>query len=222
MKKTIVCLKDSPKPIDSPVAVLTSRPNILAFLRHLLRDTPKFTRIRKPSFGKLFDLPTRQCPVSCKLIHSLLTRQLVCKIEHTLWTVFGSGLLRFSLEEFRTITSLNCGAFPDGYQSSDHSQKGTHNHKSANKDPYWLELIGENKNITIADLADQLENEPNMPSWRRLRLALIIIVDGVLIASQQVHRPTLRLNLSPNNGSSYRNIQTVPVCIFNYCSNIQD
>ncbi|KAF8092264.1 hypothetical protein N665_0420s0026 [Sinapis alba] len=31
-----------------------------------------------------------------------------------------------------------------------------------------------------------------MSEWRRIRLALIIIVDGVLIASQQVHRPTLR------------------------------
>ncbi|KAL0838119.1 hypothetical protein Bca101_090009 [Brassica carinata] len=31
-----------------------------------------------------------------------------------------------------------------------------------------------------------------MSEWRRIRLALIIIVDGVLIASQQVHRPTLK------------------------------
>nr|VDC72752.1 unnamed protein product [Brassica rapa] len=31
-----------------------------------------------------------------------------------------------------------------------------------------------------------------MDEWRRIRLALIIILDGVLIASQQIHRPTLR------------------------------
>ncbi|CAN6938233.1 unnamed protein product [Brassica oleracea] len=31
-----------------------------------------------------------------------------------------------------------------------------------------------------------------MDEWRRIRLALIIILDGVLIASQQIPRPTLR------------------------------
>lgn len=29
-----------------------------------------------------------------------------------------------------------------------------------------------------------------MPSWRKLRLALILIVDGVLIAKNQICRPT--------------------------------
>ncbi|CAF1708395.1 unnamed protein product [Brassica napus] len=83
-----------------------SRSNILAFVRHVLRDSPAFAKIRKSSFGKLFDLHTRQCPVSY--------------------------------------------------------------------------------------LADELEHDHQMDEWRRIRLALIIILDGVLIASQQIHRPTLR------------------------------
>ncbi|KAF3543133.1 hypothetical protein DY000_02007805 [Brassica cretica] len=98
-----------------------SRSNILAFVRHVLRDSPAFAKIRKSSFGKLFDLPTRQCPVSCKLIHSLLSRQLRCNQEHTLWSVFGKDPLRFSLEEFGTITGLNCRSFPDGYEAPDHN-----------------------------------------------------------------------------------------------------
>ena len=169
-----------------------SRPNILAFLRHVLRGSPVFTWIRESPFGKLFDIPARQCPVSCKLIHGLLSRQLLCNQEHTMWTVFGKDPLRFSLEEFGTITGLNCGAFPEAYEAPDHNQKGSNKQKGAHKDPMWKEIIGKYNNITIVDLEDELENDEEMDDERRFRLALIIIVDGVLIASQQIHRPTLR------------------------------
>ncbi|CAN7139806.1 unnamed protein product, partial [Brassica rapa subsp. narinosa] len=169
-----------------------SRPNILAFLCHVLRGSEAFAKIRESSFGKLFDLPTRQCPVSCKLIHNLLSRQLRCNQEHTLWTVFGKDPLRFSLEEFGTITGLNCGSFPDGYEAPDHNRKDANKQKGAHKDPLWQKIVGKYDNITIADLADELEHDHQMDEWRRIRLALIIILHGVLITSQQIHRPTLR------------------------------
>ncbi|RIA04195.1 hypothetical protein BRARA_K01598, partial [Brassica rapa] len=169
-----------------------SRPNILAFVRHALRGSEVFAKIRESSFGKLFDLPTRQCPVSCKLIHSLLSRQLRCNQEHSLWSVFGKDPLRFSLEEFGTITGLNCGSFPDGYEAPDHNRKDANKQKGAHKDPLWQKIVGKYDNITIADLAEELEHDHQMDEWRRIRLALIIILDGVLIASQQIHRPTLR------------------------------
>ncbi|KAF3537077.1 hypothetical protein F2Q69_00025318 [Brassica cretica] len=56
-----------------------SSPDLLPFIRNVLRDTPEFETIRRSCFGKLFDLPARQCPVSCKLIHAFLTRQLTLK-----------------------------------------------------------------------------------------------------------------------------------------------
>ncbi|KAG2321993.1 hypothetical protein Bca52824_015206 [Brassica carinata] len=169
-----------------------SRPNILAFIRHVLRDTAEFKKIRESPFGKLFDLPTHQCAVSCKLIHALMSRQLLVDLQYTFWTVFGSDPLRFSLEEFGTITGLNCGAFPEGYEAPDLNHKGANKQKNAHKDPTWRRLVGKNSNITIADLADDLENDREMDDWRRIRLPLLIIVDGVLVASKQVHRPTLR------------------------------
>ncbi|KAG2317183.1 hypothetical protein Bca52824_020305 [Brassica carinata] len=169
-----------------------SRPNILALLRHILRGSSEFTKIRDSPFGKLFDLPTRQCPVSCKLIHCLLSRQLICKLDNTLWTVFGKDPIRFGLEEFGTITGLNCGEFPNDHEAPDPNQLVANKQKNAHKDPIWKEVVGKSSNITIADLADELENDKEMSEWRRIRLALIIIVDGVLIASQQVHRPTLK------------------------------
>ncbi|KAL0657601.1 hypothetical protein Bca4012_078186 [Brassica carinata] len=172
--------------------LINSRPNILAFVRHVLRGSEAFAKIRKSSFEKLFDLPTRQFPVSCKLIHSLLSPQLRCNQEHTLWSVFGKDHLRFSLEEFGTITGLNCGSFPDGYEAPDNNRKDANKQKGAHKDPLWQKIVGKYDNITIADLADELEHDHQMDEWRRIWLALIIILDGVLIASQQIHRPTLR------------------------------
>ncbi|KAL0802849.1 hypothetical protein Bca101_058025 [Brassica carinata] len=145
-----------------------SRPNILAFLRYILRDYPEFTRIRESSFGKLFDLPARQCPVSCKLIHCLLSRQLLCNQEHTLWSVFGSDPLRFSLEEFGTITGLNCGAFPEWYEAPDLNQKVSKKQKGAHKDAMWKKLIGKYNNIAIADLADELENDKEMDEYVKM------------------------------------------------------
>ncbi|XP_013589657.1 PREDICTED: uncharacterized protein LOC106298115 [Brassica oleracea var. oleracea] len=155
--------------------IIYSRPNILAFVRHVLRGSEAFAKIRKSSFGKLFDL-----------------QLLRCNQEHTLWFVFGKDPLRFSLEEFGTITGLNCGSFPDGYEAPDHNLKDANKQKGAHKDPLWQKIVGKYDNITIADLADELEHDHQMDEWRRIRLALIIILDGVLISSQQIPRPTLR------------------------------
>uniref|UniRef100_A0A0D3CZZ6 DUF1985 domain-containing protein n=1 Tax=Brassica oleracea var. oleracea TaxID=109376 RepID=A0A0D3CZZ6_BRAOL len=161
--------------------IIYSRPNILAFVRHVLRGSEAFAKIRKSSFGKLFDL-------------QLVSTQfpLRCNQEHTLWFVFGKDPLRFSLEEFGTITGLNCGSFPDGYEAPDHNLKDANKQKGAHKDPLWQKIVGKYDNITIADLADELEHDHQMDEWRRIRLALIIILDGVLISSQQIPRPTLR------------------------------
>ncbi|CAN7097156.1 unnamed protein product [Brassica rapa subsp. narinosa] len=64
-----------------------SSPDLLPFIRNVLRGTREFETIRRSCFGKLFDLPARQCHVSCKLIYSFLTRQLVCHPKNTLWPV---------------------------------------------------------------------------------------------------------------------------------------
>src|SRR5690606_34303045 len=118
-----------------------SKPDLLASIRHALRDTEEFEIIKASCFGKLFDLPARFCPVSCKLIHALLTRQLVCVDNHILWSVFGGNPFRFGLQEFGTITGLPCGAFPVGYNPMRDDQS------EATKDPYWIKLIGKKIHI---------------------------------------------------------------------------
>ncbi|KAG5395929.1 hypothetical protein IGI04_017743 [Brassica rapa subsp. trilocularis] len=54
-----------------------SKPDILPFIQHVLRNTEELQYIKNSCFGKLFEFPARQCPVSCKLIHAFLTRQLL-------------------------------------------------------------------------------------------------------------------------------------------------
>ena len=116
----------------------------------------------------------------------MLTRQLVCGDKHTLWSVFGSDPIKFDLQEFGTITGLPCGAFPVGYTLDKEDQS------TANKDPDWIKLIGKKRFTTIVDLHHKLETDRHMPGQKKLQLALIIIVDGVLIAHQQTPRPTLK------------------------------
>lgn len=163
-----------------------SSPEILPFLRNVLRGTPEFQTIRQSCFGKLFDIPARQAPVSAKLIHSFLTRQLLCGDDHTLWSVFGGNPLRYGLQEFGTVTGLNCDSFPEGYHPN------TSKSVFAGKDGVWKKLFGDKKMITIAELCRMLEKDKKMPGWKKIRIALIIIVDGVLIAHKQVARPTPR------------------------------
>lgn len=163
-----------------------SKPDILPLIQHVLKGTKELQYIKDSCFGKLFELPARQCPVSCKLIHAFLTRQLITEDSHTLWTVFGSDAISFGLPEFGTITGLPCGEFPEGYVTDYEDQS------KANKDPDWLKLIGKKKFTTIAELRHRFETDTGMPGWKKLQLALILIVDGVLIAHQQKTRPTLK------------------------------
>ncbi|CAN6859500.1 unnamed protein product [Brassica oleracea] len=163
-----------------------SSPDLLPFIRNVLRDTPEFETIRRSCFGKLFDLPARQCPVSCKLIHAFLTRQLVCLPKNTLWSAFGGFPFRYGLEEFGTVTGLPCGSYSERYNPK------TAKAIVAGKDRVWKRLFGKKKFVTIADLCRMLETDKDMDGWKKVRIALIIIVDGVLIAHKQEARPTPR------------------------------
>lgn len=134
----------------------------------------------------MFDLLARQCHVSCKLIHSLLSIQIVVYDPHTLWPVFSGKPFRFGLPEFGTVTGLPCGAFPVVYRPPQNKRN------QSSKDEIWKKLIGPHELTTCADIRHRLETEKDMEGWKKVRLALILIVDGVLIAHQQIPRPTLR------------------------------
>ncbi|KAF8095058.1 hypothetical protein N665_0342s0009 [Sinapis alba] len=150
-----------------------SKPDILCFINHTLRGSPEFEVIRGSCFGGLFNLPARQCPVSHKLIHSLLTRQIVVSSQHTLWPVVAGHPFRFSLAEFQTVTGLPCGPFPEQYQTS------SFNIRNSSKDPLWQKLLGHDSLITVADIGHMLQTEDSMPSDKNPTLQYVQMVDNV-------------------------------------------
>ncbi|KAF2620149.1 hypothetical protein F2Q68_00039732 [Brassica cretica] len=57
---------------------------------------------------------------------------------------------------------------------------------------YWEKLIGTNRDVLIEDLVRMVQGDEGMPGWRKLRLCLIIIVDGVLAPTAQKPKPSLK------------------------------
>ncbi|KFK24091.1 hypothetical protein AALP_AAs39677U000100, partial [Arabis alpina] len=58
------------------------------------------------------------------------------------------------------------------------------------KDEVWQRIICGNKDTSLGDLGKQLKSAGDMADWRKLAIALILIVDGVLIGNLQINKPT--------------------------------
>lgn len=84
-------------------------------LKEVLEGSEEMERLLGSCFGHLFRLPVRRCTFSAKLVHVILTRQLITKKRFEMWLVFGGEPMRFSLMEFGNVTRLPCGEFEDGY-----------------------------------------------------------------------------------------------------------
>ncbi|KAG7656540.1 hypothetical protein ISN44_As01g036170 [Arabidopsis suecica] len=165
-----------------------SRPDILTVICDVLKGSKEMETILDSCFGFLFSLRVSECPISDKLVHALLCRQLVTKQKYEMWTVFGGQPLRLSLVEFGSVTGLPCGEFPEEYEPDffPRRENGTND--------YWDVLIGEDKNATLADISSKFQALKGIENPLKLPLALLLIVDGVLIANNQTHRPTFKSN----------------------------
>ncbi|KAG2307293.1 hypothetical protein Bca52824_027041 [Brassica carinata] len=156
----------------------------LVVIRDVLRGTPELDRILGSCFGKLFELPARRCSYSSVMIHAMLARQVVTKKRYEVWPVFGGNPFRFSMVEFASVTGLPCGEFDDGYAVD---------YQPTYKDEdfaYWDKLFEGKRDITIPEVVKMVVEDKSISRGRRLKLCLIIIVDGVLIASTQPAKPT--------------------------------
>ncbi|KAF8049188.1 hypothetical protein N665_2278s0001 [Sinapis alba] len=101
-------------------------------------------RLLGSCFGGLFRLSLRRCAFSGKLVHGMLTRQVVTKKRFEMWPVFGGQPLRFSLAEFGYVTGLPCGEFEEGYVVED-------NRPSRKEDyVFWDRLFGGRRDVTVA------------------------------------------------------------------------
>ena len=83
----------------------------LLLVRDVLEGTDEMEQLLGSCFGHLFRLPVRGCDFSAKVVHEMLTMQVVTKKRFELWHVFGGQPMRFSLAEFGYVT----GEFEAGY-----------------------------------------------------------------------------------------------------------
>ena len=126
--------------------------------------------------------------MSGQLLHQLLCRQLHTQHLEETWFIFGGYPIRFSLAEFATVTGLNCSPYP----SDDVLRKATvHSHGNS---PYWYELIGGTLGATtVSEIVAWLKADPTIPPWRKFRLALIILVEGILLCRTQPVKPSVEV-----------------------------
>ncbi|CDY07501.1 BnaC06g15630D [Brassica napus] len=159
----------------------------LLLVRDVLEGTDEMERLLGSCFGALFRLPVRRCAFSAKLVHGLLTRQLVTKKRLELWPVFGGDPMRFSLAEFGHVTGLPCGEFEEGYVVDDKARQPKGDYV------FWDRLLGAGRrDITIAEVAAMIAGDKEMPPTQKLKLCLIIIVDGILLATNQEPKPYVK------------------------------
>ncbi|CAN6801939.1 unnamed protein product [Brassica oleracea] len=90
-------------------------------------------------FGALFHLPVSRCSNSAKLVHSLLSRQLVTMRLYELWFLFADKPLRFSLREFGDITGLKCEPEREKVGNGSESIDATPRHEGG--DPKWKKEV---------------------------------------------------------------------------------
>ena len=160
-----------------------SKASIIGSLVKLLRGSPEMNCLLGSQFGALFHLPVSRCSNSAKLVHSLLSRQLVTMRLYELWFLFADKPLRFSLREFGDITGLKCE--PEREKVGNGSES-----IDATPGRMWKELFEtEDEDVTVTDVLRMLE-QPSLPEWKRLPLALIALVDGLLVCGHKLLRVT--------------------------------
>uniref|UniRef100_A0A0D3EAF3 Ubiquitin-like protease family profile domain-containing protein n=1 Tax=Brassica oleracea var. oleracea TaxID=109376 RepID=A0A0D3EAF3_BRAOL len=125
-----------------------SKANVIASVASALKGSSAMDRLLCSQFSKLFRLPVARCPNSTKLIGSLLCRKLITIRKYELWFTFGNHPLRFSVDEFKEITGLNCGVFDVEDSETEVNEPGS----------MWKLLFD-----TTVDLKTPEHNEPDVP-----------------------------------------------------------
>uniref|UniRef100_A0A0D3BU76 DUF1985 domain-containing protein n=1 Tax=Brassica oleracea var. oleracea TaxID=109376 RepID=A0A0D3BU76_BRAOL len=167
-----------------------SKVNVIGAVASALAGSADMDVLLRSQFGRLFHLPAACCHNSTKLIGSLLCRQLITARKYELWYTFGTHPLRLSLDEFHSITGLNCGTFDVEDSDSEEAAGSVMWHK------LFDTMVGD---ITVAKVLEMLRN-PFLASWKRLPLALIVLVDG-LLAFEAVPQLLARIPDAPNTST---------------------
>ncbi|KAJ4894823.1 hypothetical protein Rs2_21617 [Raphanus sativus] len=164
----------TPDAVGSSKEVGVAGPDSRSIAR-TLAGSDHLETILQSQFGRLFQLPVARCHNSAKLVGDLVCRQFVTDRKYELWFHFATHPLCFSLDEFQEITGLNCAPF-DVADSEDDVEPGS---------AMWQQLFDTSLgDITVAQVLLMLKN-PGLPEWKRVPLALIALVDGVICCSNK-------------------------------------
>ncbi|KAG7556780.1 hypothetical protein ISN44_As11g027750 [Arabidopsis suecica] len=121
-----------------------------------LPDRARLNIYSKPEYLGILVPLLEGCSHSAKLIHGMLSRQLLTQRRHELWTIYGGFPLRFSLREFYITTGLICDKIPSDSEKCD--------------------MLRDDNNA---------ESQKRFLTWKKLSLALIVLVDGVVVCSNK-------------------------------------
>ncbi|XP_024010578.1 uncharacterized protein LOC112085993 [Eutrema salsugineum] len=100
-----------------------------------------------------------------------------------MWFVFGGKPLRFSLREFHIITGLSCSQIP--------SENEIEEHMNLDSISMWKRLFGaDNLNIDVPQVIAMLQDS-YLSDWKKLPLALIVILDGIVVCPDKHLKLTL-------------------------------
>jgi len=137
-----------------------STPVYLGSLVKLLHGSEAWAILMSSQFRKLFLLPVARCSHSAKLIHGMLSRQVITRKINELWVVYGGFPLRFSLREFHISTGLLCHQIP--------TQAEVEEHQDAAYLCVWNRLFWEKKIVFVTDVLQMLQDDLEAPANKKL------------------------------------------------------
>lgn len=147
--------------------------------------------LKKSQFGKVFDLP-EGAAYSGKLIHFLLTRQLVVSKKNEIWFIFGGSPIRFSISEFERLSGLNCSKPP--------AVKERKSKRKLMPGKYWYKLF-DRGDVSVEWVVGRLKKHLVEDQDMRLRYAVLALIDGVLCPTSG------RTKISPLHAEMSENLE---------------
>ena len=94
----------------------------LLLVRDVLEGSAEMERLLCSCFGPLFRLTVRRCAFSAKLVHGMLSRQLVTKKRFEMWPVFGEGSDKVLACRIWTCYRLTLWGVRAGYEVDDQTK----------------------------------------------------------------------------------------------------
>ncbi|KAG7593760.1 Ulp1 protease family C-terminal catalytic domain [Arabidopsis thaliana x Arabidopsis arenosa] len=137
--------------------------------------------LSRSTFGQLLEFPNKPA-WSASFGIFILGRQLEVAKPNEIWVLFAGIPIRFSLREFKIVTGLPCGKYPNLKKKK---KKGT----AGKTIPFYSKLFGLEEDVTVDRAITMLKKRIISDADMRIRLACLAIVDGFLVPTS--HYPKI-------------------------------